>query len=71
MPNKNTEVAAMQKLLESPQLAELLGVSTRTLDQWAYLKRGPAYVRVGRHRRYRLEDVESWVAANTQGGTAA
>ncbi|HAM22195.1 MAG TPA: hypothetical protein DCQ04_07965 [Actinobacteria bacterium] len=60
----------MQKLLDSQSVSELLDVPPRTLDQWAYLKRGPAYVKVGRHRRYQLEDVERWLAANTRGGDA-
>ena len=55
----------MQKLLTPHEVAPALGVPPRTLDQWAYLGKGPTYIKVGRHRRYRLEDVESWLKANT------
>lgn len=54
----------MDKLITSEELSEALGVPTRTLDQWAYLGKGPTYIKVGRHRRYRTEDVESWLHAN-------
>jgi excisionase family DNA binding protein len=42
-------------------VAEYLGVPLRTLDQWAYWGTGPAYSKIGRHRRYRWEDVERYV----------
>ena len=60
----------MQRLVDTPWVAAFLGVPARTLDQWAHLGTGPAYVRVGRHRRYRQEDVESWVASRVRGGAA-
>lgn len=59
------------RLLDSSTLAAELGLPVRTLDNWAYLGKGPRYVRVGRHRRYRPEDVEAWIAANVRGGEAA
>lgn len=57
--------------MDSTQLSELLVVPVATLDQWAYLKRGPAYLKIGRHRRYRPSDVESWLDAQRRGGDAA
>lgn len=50
-----------RKLGTSPEVAEYLGVPPRTLDQWAYLGIGPRWSKVGRYRRYRWEDVESWL----------
>lgn len=47
-------------LATPPEVAEFLGVPPRTLDQWAYLGKGPKWGRVGRHRRYRWSDVEAW-----------
>lgn len=61
----------MEDLLDTSRLASLLGVPQRTLDQWAYLNRGPAYIRVGRHRRYRASVVEAWLDSQTRGGDAA
>lgn len=48
------------------ELSELLGVPPRSLDQWAYLGRGPAYIKVGRHRRYRRDVVDQWLTDNTK-----
>lgn len=51
-----------ERLWDSEQTCEFLRLpSTRTLDQWAYRRIGPRYVKVGRYRRYRPEDVEAWV----------
>jgi excisionase family DNA binding protein len=54
-----------------PQVAELLAVPPGTLAQWAHRGVGPPYVRIGRHTRYRWEDVEAWLAQQKHGGEAA
>jgi excisionase family DNA binding protein len=56
------------KLLEPPTLAERLGVPETTLAQWRYRGIGPRYAKVGRHVRYREEDVEAWLDAQSRGG---
>jgi excisionase family DNA binding protein len=61
----------LSALLTSADVSDRLLVPTRTLDQWAYQHKGPAYIRVGRHRRYRLEDVEAWLDAHTVETSAA
>ena len=53
------------KLLTPPELADLLGIPEATLAQWRYRHVGPPYVKVGRHIRYRVEDIEAWVEAQT------
>jgi hypothetical protein len=58
-------------LLDSEELSTELKVPKATLDQWAYRRVGPAYIKVGRHRRYRRVDVERWLDAHTAGGDAA
>jgi len=40
-----------------------LGVPVNTLYAWRSEKRGPDARRVGRHLRYRPEDVRAWVAS--------
>ncbi|MCU1361726.1 MAG: helix-turn-helix protein [Ilumatobacteraceae bacterium] len=53
---------SVTKLMTPTELCEMLDLpSAHTLDQWAYLGKGPAYIKVGRHRRYRVEDVEAWI----------
>ena len=54
------DTSTVEKLLTPQALSEHLGVPTTTLANWRYLHRGPAYVRVGRHVRYRVEDVTAW-----------
>jgi hypothetical protein len=56
---------SVEELLDSPAVAKWLGVPERTLSQWRYLQRGPRYVVVGKHIRYRRADVESWLTEHT------
>jgi excisionase family DNA binding protein len=47
---------ASERLLKKAELAERLGVSTRTIDDWQ--RRGRiAYLKIGRSARYRWGDV--------------
>jgi excisionase family DNA binding protein len=64
-------VAARQPLATSEEVAEYLGVSKRTLDDWAHRGTGPAYSRVGRHRRYAWPDVDAYVEQERRGGPEA
>jgi Helix-turn-helix domain len=41
------------------ELARRWRMSPRTLERWRWLKRGPAYLKLG-HVLYRLEDVEAF-----------
>lgn len=53
------------QLLDSAAVADWLGVPVRTLDQWAYRGNGPRFAKIGKHRRYRIADVEQWLADRT------
>jgi hypothetical protein len=70
-PCKEEVLDKLLKLLDSPGLSEIIDVPQRTLDQWAYLGKGPAFIKIGKHRRYRPEDVDAWLDANRRGGDAA
>lgn len=59
------------RLASREEVADYLGVPARTLAQWAYQSKGPAYRIVGRHARYRWCDVDNWVEAQAAGGDAA
>lgn len=54
----------MSNLLSERQVADMLGIKPGTLNQWRVRRSGPVYVKVCRSVRYRLEDVEAWIAAN-------
>lgn len=48
-------------MLTPEALAEYLGdVSVDTLREWRRRDRGPAWLKVGKHIRYRWQDVEAW-----------
>jgi excisionase family DNA binding protein len=49
------------RLLWPEQVAEMLGLPTGTLANWRYQGRGPAFVKIGRHVRYRRSDVADWI----------
>ena len=48
-------------LMTPADLSEYLGVPLGTLANWRYQRRGPAFVRLGRHVRYRADDVLEWI----------
>jgi excisionase family DNA binding protein len=52
-------------------VAAYLRVPEATLARWAYERKGPRFFRVGRHTRYRLEDVVSWLERNGSDQRAA
>lgn len=53
----------MEPLASKEEVAEILGVEPRTLDNWASLGKGPVYVKVGGLKKYDLADVRQWVEA--------
>jgi len=57
--------------LNQIDLARRWRVSPRTLERWRWQKLGPAYLKVGNHVVYRIEDVEAYEAARRRSGTAA
>lgn len=50
--------------LKTTAVAELLGVSRRTLSRWHALRVGPARCKVGRTVLYRRDALEAWLKAN-------
>jgi excisionase family DNA binding protein len=64
---RNVQSADPPKLLTPSQLAEMLGVPVATLYAWRYHGKGPIAVRVGRHLRYRRDEVDAWIAHAERG----
>lgn len=50
-------------LVAASDAARMLGVSTRTLWRWAASGRVPPPVRIGGCARWRVADLDAWVAA--------
>lgn len=49
-------------LMSTQDLAEYLGVPVGTVHVWRRDRNGPIGHRVGRHVRYRRDDVDEWLA---------
>lgn len=60
-----------QSLGKPPEVAEYLGMPESTLAQWRYLGKGPKWSKIGRHVRYRWEDVEAYFEEQSHGGDTA
>jgi excisionase family DNA binding protein len=61
----------LPKLLTRKEAAEVLGVRPETLAVWHCTGRYKLpVVKVGRSCRYRLADLEAWLAARTVGAVA-
>ncbi|HEY7583071.1 MAG TPA: helix-turn-helix domain-containing protein [Acidimicrobiia bacterium] len=54
------------RLLSVTELADYLGVPVTTLYQWRYRREGPPGFRVGRHIRYRWQDIQDWIEGQLQ-----
>lgn len=48
-------------LIKPAEAATILLTTVGTLAQWRYLRRGPAYIKVGRSVAYRLRDLLDYV----------
>lgn len=53
------------KLLTEIQAADLLRMSSRTLQAWRGQGAGPPFIRAGRAIRYRRSDLMSWTTEQT------
>ncbi len=57
----------MSNKLETPlctkAAARYVGLNPRTLDQWRYQGKGPAYLRIGRSIRYIQSELLAWLEA--------
>ena len=58
----------LQALLTQKQVADLIGVSRKTIERWRYEGAGPAWLRVGQGVRYHPADVTAWLELHRNGG---
>ncbi len=52
----------MEKLMNTNELAEYLGIAVSTIVDYRLKGIGPVYVKIGHLVRYRKADVDNWVA---------
>ncbi len=55
-------------LMTPREVAEFLAMPVGTLQTWRAKRTGPRGYRVGKHVRYRREDVEQWLAQRADSG---
>ena len=51
-----------QKILNEIEVSKLTGLALPTLRNWRHLRKGPAYLKLGKAVRYNLEDVLAFAA---------
>lgn len=52
-----------ERLLAPGDVARVIGVPVATLANWRSGRTGPAFLKVGRHVRYRRVDLDEWIAS--------
>ncbi|MFA6498007.1 MAG: helix-turn-helix domain-containing protein [Desulfurivibrionaceae bacterium] len=60
--NKNYLPEIPSSVFTTEQTAVFLQVQPATLEQWRWNGRGPRFVKIGRSCRYRLADLEAFLA---------
>jgi len=55
------------RLVDIQELALYLQIPVKTLYAWRYRRIGPPAIRVGRHLRYRWQDVAGWLKDQADG----
>lgn len=59
------------KLFDTTQAAEYLGgLKPNTLEGWRVSGRGAPYIKIGRLVRYRIEDLDAYLEAQTRTSTS-
>ncbi|WIY81778.1 helix-turn-helix domain-containing protein [Propionimicrobium sp. PCR01-08-3] len=60
-----------EKLLSTPELAEVTGLPEATIRYWRYMGTGPKSAKLGRRVVYRESDVRQWIDEQFAKGSAA
>lgn len=66
----STETSEASPLMDSREVAAYLKVSESTLSRWRSARTGPPFLRLGGIARYRLDDVDRWLAEQERGRAA-
>jgi excisionase family DNA binding protein len=60
---------APDDMLNKVQVADVLGVSSRTIDRWIESGEAPPFIRLPRNRlRWRWSELQAWIEARREGG---
>lgn len=62
MDTETIPLSGLEPLLSIEALAEYLGVPVTTIYDWRVDGKGPCAIRIGRHVKFALSDVQAWIA---------
>ena len=66
-----TEIAQVSRpTLRTPEAAAYCGSSASTFEKLRLTGGGPVYSKIGRRVVYRIDDLDSWLAANRRRSTS-
>jgi predicted DNA-binding transcriptional regulator AlpA len=69
---KTADAARLTAFLTEREVSELTGIAVKTLQRWRLQGVGPAFKKLGGTAvRYARNSVESWIAAQPDGGGKA
>lgn len=61
--------ASNDRLINTAQAAEILGLSHNTLNQWRSLRRGPRFHKIGKSVRYSEAELQQYLDGTARDGT--
>ncbi|MEK4034910.1 helix-turn-helix domain-containing protein [Methylocystis sp. IM3] len=67
---RDSSASSSRALLTEKEAAEFLSVTDRVLQAWRVRGGGPAFVKLGRCVRYRVADLEAFIAAGVRRHTS-
>src|SRR4051794_29212780 len=67
-PMNAVSASTVGPLLSAQEVAAYLGVPVATLYVWRTRGGGPPAFKVGRHLRYRHDDLQDWLTQRAKGG---
>ena len=62
--NADVSMVSVPRLMDQRDLANYLGKSTAWCERARWAGEGPRFIKLGRHVRYRADDVLAWIDAN-------
>ncbi|WP_042059771.1 helix-turn-helix transcriptional regulator, partial [Acidomonas methanolica] len=62
-PPRPVPARFLRDYLRTTEVAELLGLSPRTLEKYRCIGEGPAFLKLGQRVLYARSDVEAWLQA--------
>jgi predicted DNA-binding transcriptional regulator AlpA len=63
---KSAATGSPDALVAPPEVSGYLGIPEQTLANWRSAGKGPKWYKVGRHTRYRMSEVNSWLDAERE-----